>query len=88
MAVQENSAEVVGGLLWQEQAACRGPLGAVFFPPPTTERKREKLAREEKAKNICLACPVQAECRDYAIAIREPHGVWGGLSEKERRVLI
>ncbi len=88
MAVQDNSAQTEQGLQWQEFAACRGPLGSVFFPPPITERKREKLARERKAKQICQACPVMNECRDYSIAIREPHGVWGGLSEKERRVLL
>lgn len=87
MAVQHSTTDTKT-LLWQEEAACRGPLGAVFFPPPTTERKREKLARETKAKNICLACPVLSDCREYAIAIREPHGVWGGLSEKERRALL
>lgn len=88
MAVQDNSGETGGELLWQEHAACRGPLGSVFFPPPTTERKREKIAREQKAKEICKACPVLAPCRQYSIEIREPHGVWGGLSEKERRVLL
>lgn len=88
MAVQENSAETIGGLNWQHQAACRGPLGSVFFPPPISERKREKLAREEKAIEICHACPVMDDCRSYSIAIREPHGVWGGLSEKERRLLL
>ncbi len=75
-------------LMWQEKAACRGPLGAVFFPPPITERKREKLAREAKAKDICRDCPVLVECRRYALSIREPHGVWGGLSEQERRALL
>ena len=60
----------------------------MFFPPPVTERKREKLAREAKAKQICFSCPVLSDCRDYAISIREPHGVWGGLSEKERRALL
>lgn len=75
-------------LIWQERAACRGPLGSVFFPPLATERKVEKLAREERAKAICRACPVLAECREYAISIREPHGVWGGMSEQERRALI
>jgi len=75
-------------LLWQERAACRGPLGAVFFPPPFSERKREKVAREAKAKNICEACPVLDECRYYALSIREQHGVWGGLSEQERRILL
>lgn len=83
-----NSAQIGGGELWQDRAACRGPLGSVFFPPPTTERKREKLAREDKAKKIRLSCPVMTDCREYSIAIREPHGVWGGLSEKERRVLL
>ncbi len=87
MAAHQSTSES-RGLLWQQEAACRGPLGAVFFPPPTTERKREKLAREAKAKQICFACPVLSECREYAISIREPHGVWGGLSEKERRVLL
>ena len=75
-------------LIWQERAACRGPLGSVFFPPVLTERKVEKLAREERAKEICRMCPVLAECREYAISIREPHGVWGGMSEQERRALI
>ena len=87
MAAQQNAVQT-GELLWQERAACRGPLGAVFFPPPTTERKREKLAREARAKEICLSCPVLDDCRSYAIAIREPHGGWGGLSEQERRALL
>ena len=73
---------------WQDRAACRGPLGAVFFPPPHTERKREKVAREARAKEICLSCPVMTSCRSYALDIREPHGVWGGLSETERRTLL
>ena len=87
MAVQHSTTDT-GALLWQQKAACRGPLGAVFFPPSTSERKREKVARESKAKDICMSCPVLAECRDYAIEIREPHGVWGGLSEQERRALL
>lgn len=86
MAVHTN--EAAGELEWQVSAACRGPLGAVFFPPPTTERKREKLAREARAKEICHSCPVELPCREYALSIREPHGVWGGLSEQERRALI
>jgi len=88
MAVQRSEATQLGGLSWQEGAACRGPLGAVFFPPVTTERKREKLAREARAKEICSTCPVMVSCREYAMQIREPHGVWGGLSEQERRSLL
>ncbi len=73
---------------WQHRAACRGPHAAVFFPPPSFERKFEKLAREERAKMICGECPVGAACLDYALSIKEPHGIWGGLNEAERRALL
>lgn len=74
--------------MWQRRAACRGPHAAVFFPPPSFERKFEKLAREERAKTICESCPVAGPCLEYAISIKEPHGIWGGLSEAERRSLL
>lgn len=70
---------------WQLKAACRGPQAEVFFPPPVTERKDEKLERENRAKAICGQCSVNDECLDYALQIREQHGIWGGLNEAERR---
>ncbi|HKA93408.1 MAG TPA: WhiB family transcriptional regulator [Acidimicrobiia bacterium] len=73
---------------WQLRAACRGPESVLFFPPTTPERKDERDAREAKAKSICAACPVQVACLDYALSIREPHGIWGGLTEAERRLLV
>ena len=73
---------------WQLRAACRGPQAAVFFPPGTFERKDEKVGREVRAKDICRTCPVKRPCLDYAIDIREPHGIWGGLSEVERKGLV
>jgi len=72
---------------WQVRAACRGPQAAVFFPPMLPERRTEKRYREAKAKEICAECPVVDECLAYALAIREQHGIWGGLSENERRAL-
>ena len=72
---------------WQHEAACRGPHATVFFPPPQFERKADRLAREKRAKEICSDCTVRAACLDYALSIREPHGVWGGLNEAERRQL-
>lgn len=60
----------------------------MFYPPSSFERRDDKLAREAAAKAICERCTVRAECLDYAIAIREPHGVWGGLSESERKALL
>ena len=60
----------------------------MFFPPAHFERKDEKLDRERRAKAICATCSVRRDCLDYALRIREPHGIWGGLSEVERRSLL
>ena len=73
---------------WQVKAACRGPQAAVFFPPSHFERKDEKEAREARAKAICDICSVKAPCLEFAISIREPHGIWGGLNEIERKQLL
>lgn len=76
------------GQAWQSRAACKGPQAAVFFPPAHSERKEEKLAREQRAKSICATCVVQRDCLDYAIRIREPHGIWGGYNEAERKQIL
>jgi WhiB family redox-sensing transcriptional regulator len=72
---------------WQVRAACRGPQAVVFFPPSTFERKEQKLDRESRAKAICAECAVLEPCLDFALRIREPHGIWGGRNEAERRAL-
>ena len=74
--------------LWQGRAACRGPDTFVFFPPAHFERKDDREARERRAKAICASCAVRRDCLDYALRIREPHGIWGGLNEAERRTLL
>jgi WhiB family redox-sensing transcriptional regulator len=74
--------------LWQDKAACRGPQSSHFFPPSHFERKDEKEAREARAKAICDICSVKAPCLEFAISIREPHGIWGGLNEIERKQLL
>jgi WhiB family redox-sensing transcriptional regulator len=74
--------------LWQHKAACKGPQAAVFFPPSHLERKDEKDARERRAKAICESCAVRRPCLEYALEIREPHGIWGGLNELERKQLL
>lgn len=73
--------------LWQKKAACKGPQSAMFFPPSTFERKDEKEDREANAKRICANCSVRPACLEYAVRIRESHGIWGGLNEVERRHL-
>jgi WhiB family redox-sensing transcriptional regulator len=64
---------------WRELAACRGADLEVFFP-----------GRGESAgpaRRVCAACPVRQPCLDYAISNRIAHGIWGGLTEQERRAL-
>lgn len=76
------------GETWQRQAACRGPESALFYPPATPEPRPEREARERRAKAICASCSVRSPCLEFALEIREPHGIWGGLSESERRALL
>ena len=64
---------------WRERAACRGTDLEVFFP--------ERGEAAGPARRVCAACPVRQPCLDYAITNRITHGVWGGLSERERRAL-
>lgn len=71
--------------LWQRDASCRGPEAVLFFPPAAAETRAERDEREARAKSICSDCPVIDPCLDYAVRIREPHGIWGGLNEAERR---
>jgi len=73
---------------WQLLAACRGEDSLYFFAPSYFEKPWEKNAREAVAKAICRRCPVLDECRDYALDVREGHGIWGGLNEMERRALL
>ncbi len=73
---------------WRYEAACRGEDASLFFAPAYFEKRGEKIAREAVAKAICARCPVRIECLDYALGIRETHGVWGGLNEMERRHVL
>jgi WhiB family redox-sensing transcriptional regulator len=66
---------------WSVTAECRG-LSAVFFPP-AAERPQARERREAQAREVCTACPVMFECRDFARRNRE-YGFWGGESEEER----
>ena len=64
---------------WQEQALCAQTDPEAFFP--------EKGGSNREAKRICQACAVRDECLEYALLNDERFGIWGGLSERERRRL-
>jgi WhiB family transcriptional regulator, redox-sensing transcriptional regulator len=73
---------------WHVKAACRGPESTMFFPPSFPERREERELREARAKRVCASCGVRRECLDYALGVREMYGIWGGLTEAERRPLL
>jgi WhiB family redox-sensing transcriptional regulator len=62
---------------------CRDVNPELFFSPES-ERGVRKRAREMVAKSLCGTCPVQPECRQHALSVGEPYGVWGGTTESER----
>ena len=64
---------------WQERALCAQTDPEAFFP--------EKGGSTREAKRVCTGCDVRAECLEYALANDERFGIWGGLSERERRKL-
>ncbi|MGM0386468.1 MAG: WhiB family transcriptional regulator [Actinomycetota bacterium] len=72
---------------WQYQGLCRDADTELFFHPEG-ERGGTRRRRDQAAKAICSRCPVIQECRTHALAVREPYGVWGGLSEEERVAII
>lgn len=82
------SADVIGQLFrreaWVERAACRGMVETAgpsaqqrtFFP--------ERGGSTKTGRAICADCPVRQECAEFAIPQRGLHGIWGGMSQKER----
>jgi len=64
---------------WQERALCSQTDPEAFFP--------EKGGSTREAKKICTGCEVRGECLEYALEKDERFGIWGGLSERERRRL-
>lgn len=72
---------------WQYVGLCRTVSPEVFFHPEG-ERGPARRRRDERAKQVCLSCPVLQECRDHALRAREPYGVWGAMTEGERETLL
>ena len=73
---------------WQERAACAGEIGVLFYPPMRAEKKAVRLRREAHAISVCQQCPVREECLQYAIDHDERYGIWGGLTDRERRLAL
>ena len=71
---------------WQYQGACHDVDPETFFSPDA-ERGPRRAARERAAKSLCAVCPVIESCLRHALTVKEPYGVWGGLTAHEREAL-
>ncbi len=65
---------------WRQRAACRGVDPNIFYPVSDDDA--------EEAKAVCSSCPVRQACLEYSLTAREREGVWGGLTERERRRIL
>ena len=70
------NSEAWDGVDWS-RGACRGVTGVSFFP--------ERGHPSQPAVCVCAGCPIRVACAEYAIEAKERFGVWGGLSERQRR---
>ena len=77
LITEQDATEHVAAGSWQDEANCLGVDPDLFFP--------ERGASTREAKEVCKGCVVRAECLEYALANGEKFGIWGGMSERERR---
>ena len=64
---------------WRDGAECRGLDVRLFYP--------DSGKGSGPAQRVCASCPVRAACLEHALEVGEPHGVWGGATEDERRAI-
>ncbi len=69
---------------WRSRAACLRLDTDLFFPRDETEWDEQQV---EDAKAVCRTCAVQSVCLEFALATRQKLGIWGGLTDDERRSL-
>lgn len=68
---------------WELLGACRQADPDLFFNE--SERRGTRRCLEAQAKAVCAQCPVITQCREHAIAVQEPWGIWGGLTLEDRQ---
>ena len=80
-------APIIESYEWQERGACANVSVERFFSPDL-ERGAPRRARETAAKAICAPCPVKEQCLAHALSVREPYGIWGGVTAEERAAML
>lgn len=81
-----NLPDNINNYAWQNKGNCLNKDVEIFFHD-FNERGEEREERIRNAKKICEGCPVINECLDHALSVPEHYGVWGGMSEDERRLI-
>lgn len=81
-ASQPRATGLARGEDWRSAAACQATDPDLFFPVSGSGKSLEQV---ERAKAICAACPVRRDCLAFALRIGQADGIWGGLTEEERR---
>ncbi|MGW0946207.1 WhiB family transcriptional regulator [Streptomyces sp. NPDC002623] len=71
-------------MYWRERAACLRVDPDLFFPVGHTGPALDQI---DEAKAVCGRCPVMEQCRDWAVEAGQVEGIWGGMTESERRAL-
>jgi WhiB family redox-sensing transcriptional regulator len=82
--VAEREREHIAGGDWRHRAACLQEDPELFFPIGVSG---PALIQAGQAKAVCAGCPVRETCLDWALETGQDSGVWGGMSEDERRAL-
>lgn len=82
--VANRPADTDPDLSWRQVASCRDTSPELFFPIGTTGQAIDQI---EAAKLVCMSCPAQEPCLEFALATNQDSGVWGGTSEEDRRHL-
>jgi WhiB family redox-sensing transcriptional regulator len=77
-----TAAETWDAPTWRANSACRDLDPNLFFPVGVTGEAVDQI---RAAKAVCRACPVQAQCLEFALSTNQEYGVWGGADEEERR---
>lgn len=67
---------------WRDHAACAGETSDLFFPIGASG---SAFLQAKQAQRVCAACPVRTACLEWALEAGIEHGIWGGLTEEERR---
>lgn len=81
-------APIIENYQWQERGNCRGIKDPDVFFLPYNARTTTKQKLIQKAKAVCVGCPVIDDCLEFALETQEVYGVWGGKSEEERLEIL